>query len=329
MIDANLPERVQVTHIKADTRLDAYLHGCFPSFSRTLFQKAIEQGSITLNGRIVKKRVSVKTADCIEIDTHAFDFAPGHKLIAQDIPLDILWRDEYCAAINKPAGLVVHPGHGNRDGTLVNSLLFHLPDLSEGSGADRPGIVHRLDKDTSGVLLVALSNRSHLAFADLFASRKVAKTYLGFCIGTRPADHGTIDEPLGRSTSNPLKRAVSAQGKESRTEFWLLGHRGGISFVRFKLHTGRTHQIRVHCSHAGFPIVGDRLYGGGVESTRSLEPLERRFAARIMECFGRQALHAWSVGFEHPFTHEQRMVVAPLPDDFRRASELFGVTPEE
>jgi 23S rRNA pseudouridine1911/1915/1917 synthase len=207
----------------------------------------------------------------------------------------------------------------------VNALLHRGGPLSDGSESDRPGIVHRLDKDTSGVMIVARTNRVHAAMSVLFATRKVDKEYAGICIGAHPAEHGTIDAPLGRSRSEPVKRAVRRGGKQALTEYWLMGHQGGVSAIRFRLHSGRTHQIRVHCRHAGFPIVADTLYGGSSLAIKRLQPMDRPFAYAIFRCFQRHALHARRLSFEHPITGEPVTVTAPFPDDFRDALREFGI----
>jgi 23S rRNA pseudouridine1911/1915/1917 synthase len=220
---------------------------------------------------------------------------------------------------------VVHPGNGNPDNTLVNALLFHVPALSKGFEVERPGIVHRLDKDTSGVLLVAKTDTAHAALAKMFYERSMEKNYVGLCVGMRPQEHAIIDKPLGRNTREPLKRAVHTEGKNALTEYWLLHHHSGMSLVQFRLHTGRTHQIRVHCCSVGFPILCDELYGGGKDRINTLAVLERPFAHKLYKCFNRQALHAHRISFTHPFTKEAMSIVAPYPEDFKAAFKVLGV----
>jgi 23S rRNA pseudouridine1911/1915/1917 synthase len=246
------------------------------------------------------------------------------KLAPQNIPLDILYEDEYLVAVNKPSGLVVHPGNGVRDGTLVNALLHKIGTLSEGSGSERPGIVHRLDKETSGVMIAAKTNNAHAAMAAAFANRSVEKHYVGFCFGEPSESHGRIDLALERSRRDPLKRTSSKNGKPSLTEYWLLRYRAGVSAIYFKLHTGRTHQIRVHCSSKGFPILADSLYGGGRERLMRVAPLDRPFAAKVFKSFSRQALHARYLSFIHPFTGLRVHIEAPFPEDFHSAMIHFG-----
>jgi len=307
----------------AGMRLDVFLAARFPEFSRSRIQKVIDSGAVLVNGETVAKKNAVSLGDTVQFDPQSMrDKNPGH-LIAENIPLAILYEDDHIIAVNKPAGMVVHPGHGNREGTLVHGLLFHVKALSQGSEPDRPGIVHRLDKDTSGVILVAKNDESHRRFASMFAERTIQKQYVGICCGTRPAEHETIDASLGRSKRDPVRRAVREDGKQAITEYRLLGFQSGISVVRFSPHTGRTHQIRVHASLAGFPIVCDPLYGGGHDAVQRLPVLERPFAYAIYKCFTRHALHAQSVEFIHPFSHKEMTISAPLPDDFEKALALF------
>jgi len=221
--------------------------------------------------------------------------------------------------------MVVHPGSGNRDGTVVNALLHHMPLISDGFAPDRPGIVHRLDKETSGVLLSAKTNDAHARLAGLFSSRTIGKYYLGVCLGDRPADQATIDAPIGRSRRDPIKHVVRTDGRSALTEYRLLSHTSGLSFMAFRLHTGRTHQIRIHCAHTNFPVVGDAVYGKKDDLMQQVQPLDRPFVYKVIKCFSRQALHAWRIVFVHPFTLKEIALTAPLPEDFMNAARLLGV----
>jgi 23S rRNA pseudouridine1911/1915/1917 synthase len=310
-------------------RLDAFLAGALGGPSRSHAQKVIAEGCVSVNGKqTVKKNTAVAAGDVVTVSGGAsttarpYDAAP----LPQDIPLDILYEDGHIAVINKPAGLVVHPGCGNPDGTLVNALLYRFgAGVSSGFESYRPGIVHRLDKDTSGALIVAKTDAAHAAFADLFLSRAIEKTYVGFCVGARPPQSGVIDLPLAASPRERTKRAVDTRrGKPAVTEYSLMGFNSGIALMEFTLHTGRTHQIRVHCSHKGFPIVGDDLYGGTRETALKIPPMERPFAYRVFKCFERQALHALSLSFIHPLTKESIKITATYPEDFNRALGIFS-----
>jgi 23S rRNA pseudouridine1911/1915/1917 synthase len=307
----------------AGERLDVVVARHVLSLSRAKIQKCIEAGLVLLNGRPAKKKSLIAKGDIVSFDKTHLSASTDSRLEPQKIPLDILYEDDYLLAVNKPAGMVVHPGNGNREGTLVHALLYHVKSLSAGSGPDRPGIVHRLDKDTSGVVLVAKTDETHRQLARLFSTREIKKEYAGFCVGRRPAAHGSMGAPLGRSRRDPVKRAVRQDGKEALTEYWLLAHHCGISVMKFAPHTGRTHQIRVHCSAAGFPVLADPLYGGGKEALNNIPVLERPFAIGVYKCFERHALHARSITFVHPQTHREQTISAPLPEDFNRALELF------
>jgi 23S rRNA pseudouridine1911/1915/1917 synthase len=307
----------------AGERLDVFVARQVPSLSRAKIQKCIEAGLVFLNGSPAKKKTLLVKEDIVSFDKARLSAQAGPRLEPQKIPLEILYEDDYLLAVNKPAGMVVHPGNGNREGTLVHALLYHVTSLSSGAGPDRPGIVHRLDKDTSGVVLVAKTDETHRQLARLFSAREIKKEYAGFCVGRRPDAHGSMGAPLGRSRRDPVKRAVRQDGKEALTEYWLLAHCCGISVMRFAPHTGRTHQIRVHCSAAGFPVLADVLYGGGKEALNRIPVLERPFAASVYKCFERHALHARSITFVHPHSHREQTISAPLPEDFNKALELF------
>jgi 23S rRNA pseudouridine1911/1915/1917 synthase len=305
-------------------RLDRFLSRAVGNLSRSQVQKRIIEGAVLVNGQPARKNYLVAEGDYIRTsDLNLLDRPV--ELEPQNLPLSILYEDDYFLAVNKSAGLVIHPGNGNCTGTLVNALLYHLgKNLSEGSHPERPGIVHRLDKDTSGVLLIAKTNSAHVMLAHAFASRLIKKDYLGFCMGIPSESAGIIDIPLARSRKDPIKRAPDRFGKFSRTEFRLLSTRSGISLVQFMPQTGRTHQIRVHCSSKGFPVLGDTLYGGGSGRLPQLAPAYRPFAILMLACFGRQALHAWRIGFTHPFLKKEIVVTAPLPDDFRKGLQAMG-----
>jgi 23S rRNA pseudouridine1911/1915/1917 synthase len=307
----------------AGERLDVFIARSLPALSRAKIQKYIGNGLVTLNGRPAAKKTPVKSGDVVRLDKSvtAAPFGPG--LVPRRIPLDILYQDEALLAVNKPAGMVMHPGSGTGDATLVHALLYHVRALSAGSRPDRPGIVHRLDKDTSGVVLVAKTDAAHAALARLFASREIKKEYVGICVGRRPDAAGTIREPVGRSRRDPVKRSVRRDGKEAITEYRLLAYACGVSVVRFSPRTGRTHQIRLHASAAGFPVLADALYGGGRDAVKALAVLDRPFAIGIFKCFFRHALHARSISFVHPFTNKEQTICAPFPQDFLAALEIF------
>lgn len=312
-----------ITSESAGSRLDIFVSQNYPDISRVKIQRCIKDGVILINNERSRKRDVLKEGDVVEVDQESIRIEYEVSLKPQELDLDILFEDEYFVAINKPAGLVVHPGIGNYEGTLVNGLLFRYKSLSSGSSFDRPGIVHRLDKNTSGVIVVAKTDDAHNALGTLFAERSVVKKYSSLCIGKHPEDKAIINAPIGRRKNDPMRFCVSDTGKEAITEYSLVASHSGISLLSIRLHTGRTHQIRVHCSHSGFPIIKDNLYGGEKSKVLGLQPLERPFAYKIYKCFTRQALHAREISFLHPFTKKNLAVKAPFPDDFQKAIDSF------
>ena len=323
MIEGSTVRSVAVPPEAAGQRIDFFLSHSLADLSRSQIQKLIAGGSVLVNGRAPQKRYLLSLADTIEVrGVEPVSFQTS--LEPQDIPLSILFEDDHLIAVDKPAGLVVHPGSGNRTGTLVNALLHRSSALSEGFAPDRPGIVHRLDKETSGVLIVAKTNAAHAALARAFSAREIKKVYIGLCVGAPGTAEGIIDVALARSRREPVKRVADKAGKSSQTEYRMLGSKSGIAIVQFMPRTGRTHQIRVHCSVSGFPILGDALYGGGKERLQHLTPSDRPFAASILKCFARHALHARSIAFLHPLTRHEITIEAPLPQDFSNALRLFG-----
>ncbi|MBN1982605.1 MAG: RluA family pseudouridine synthase [Chitinivibrionales bacterium] len=312
-------------------RFDTFCSTLYPAVSRTKLQQLIEKGLILLNGRSVKKSTLLANGDEISLDEECLAASTAHDhLTPCEMSLDILYEDESLLVINKPAGLVVHPGAGTAGtATLVHGLLHHGGALSTGSQQGRPGIVHRLDKETSGVIVVAKNDRVHAVLSNQFMNREVRKEYIGVCIGKEPSVQGIIDAPIGRSTSNPTLFCVRSTGKAAQTEYRLIAHRCSISVMRFFPHTGRTHQIRVHSSHAGFPILADDAYGTGRTRVDSIPALHRSFARQIYSCFNRHGLHARVITFKHPVSNQEISFQAPLPDDFSAACALFGIDPQK
>lgn len=284
-------EQIFVEPSESDRRLDKLLSDRFENLSRTYFQWLIAEGYVSVNGTIVKKSAKVQEGDEIEVQ-----FVPAQELelIAEDIPLDIIYEDPHMIAINKPAGLVVHPGPGNWRGTFVNALLHHCKSLDRTNDI-RPGIVHRLDKETSGVLIAAKTHVMHGLLSNLFSERKVEKRYLAICFGT-PKEN-TIDAPIARHPTQRKLMAVIETGKRARTHVDVIASNGTLSLLDINLETGRTHQIRVHLKHIHHPILGDEVYG------------KRLYGAT------RQLLHASSLKFCHPITGKELVLNAPIPQD--------------
>lgn len=295
----------------AGTRLDMLLLGRHPEFSRTAIQRFIAAGAATVNGEPGKPGLRLEPDDIVEYalpepDTEASTPQP------EEMKLEILHEDGDVLVLNKPAGVAVHPGAGSETGTLVAGLLFREPEAFALVGEDpcRPGIVHRLDKDTSGVLVVARTPQAHAALKKSFQERAVDKIYLAIARGHFKEPSGAIEAPIGRDPKNRQRFAVLATGKEALTKYRVVAEEKGMSLLQVRLYTGRTHQIRVHLSHIGHPVLGDRLYGGPSNSPP--------FHAH------RQMLHAWKIAFPHPSTGERMAFTAPTPDDFRNNLEPFA-----
>jgi 23S rRNA pseudouridine1911/1915/1917 synthase len=278
-------------------RLDRFLAHELPDFSRSRLQVLIREGHVTLNRGKARPREILREGDLIRLVE-----PPPEKIATepQNIPLDILFEDDDLLVINKPAGMVVHPGAGNTTHTLVNALLAHCRTLSGIGGKERPGIVHRLDKETSGCLVVAKNDATHQSLSRQFAERTVEKIYLALVAGTMRKAHGIIEAGIGRHPKHRQRMAVNKErGRSARTDYRVVQSRGGISLVECVLHSGRTHQIRVHLHHLGYPILGDKVYG-------------RQRASE----FPRQMLHAWKLGFNHPRGGKRLTFEAPVPEDF-------------
>jgi 23S rRNA pseudouridine1911/1915/1917 synthase len=293
---------LQATREDEGLRLDRFLALALPQFSRARLQDLIRQGAVSLGGEKPRTREMVRAGDVvrlIEPPLQTIDAQP------EEIPLDLLHEDEDLLVVNKPSGLVVHPGAGNQRHTLVNALLHHCTHLSGIGGKERPGIVHRLDKQTSGCMVVAKNDAAHQELSRQFAEREVTKIYLALVAGSLRRSRGTINASIGRHPVHRKKMAVNQErGRSARTDYRVLRSGGGVSLIECTLYSGRTHQIRVHFHHLGHPVLGDSLYGRNQQIPAS-----------------RQMLHSWKLGFTHPRTDEQMLFEAPLPEDFRAALE--------
>lgn len=288
-------------------RLDRCIAELQPEWSRSRARKLIDDGHVLLNRSPAKASTLVRAGDLLAVDE-----PPPRPLDvdAEDIPLDIIHEDEDLLVINKPTGLVIHPAAGNPSGTLVNALLHHCRDLSGIGGVERPGIVHRLDKDTTGIMVVAKSDRAHLALSIAFRRHTIRKTYLGVCYGSPGSADGVIDAPIDRHPRHRQEMAVVSGGRPARTLYQVEENFAGTSLVICHPVTGRTHQIRVHMAHIGHALVGDPLYAG--RQWRNLGDTRVQSSCRS---FPRQALHAHRLAFEHPVTKEDVEFEAPLPPD--------------
>ncbi len=292
---------LEVERERAGERLDRYLALALPDYSRSRLQALITDGWVKLNGLVPRTRELVRTGDRVQLEIPALEKI---EAAAEAIPFPVLFEDEDLIVIDKPAGLVVHPGAGNAEHTLVNALLHHCATLSGIGGKERPGIVHRLDKETSGCLVVAKNDTTHRELSRQFAARTMKKVYLALVAGRLKKAAGTIDAPIARHPVHRQRMSISrtARGRSALTEYRVVRAGREMSLVECTLHSGRTHQIRVHLHHLGNPVLGDKLY-----------------AAKNAKHFPRQMLHAWRLGFTHPRTGQWQEFEAPLPADFETA----------
>jgi len=291
----------------AGERLDLVLVQLFPDYSRSRLQKWIKDGNVTVNQRQLRPKDPVFGGELVEVNVVLEDETQWQ---AQDIPLEIVFEDDTIIVINKPADFVVHPGAGNRDGTLGNALLHRYPELES---VPRAGVIHRLDKDTTGLLVIARTLAAQKALVEQLQAREFEREYVALVVGIMTAG-GTVDEPIGRHPSQRIKMAVVHNGKEAVTHYRVLERFRAHTLVKLNLETGRTHQIRVHMAYIHYPLVGDPLYGGRLHIPQGCNP---RFA-EVLRQFKRQALHAARLGLIHPRTGEYMEWQAPLPGDMEQ-----------
>lgn len=304
-----------VSKTSSGIRLDKFLSDCLAERSRAFVQRVIQKGLVTLNGQQVKAHHPVKHGDVVEV---VLPPPEEPSLPPQDIPLDILYEDEYLIVVNKPAGLVVHPGAGNPSQTLVNALLAHCGKLSAGSHPLRPGIVHRLDRDTSGCLIAAKDDVTHARLANQFETRQVHKEYRAIVAGTPAEESGVIETHIARSRRDRKKMAATAaEGRFSVTRYFVLESFFHASYLSIEPLTGRTHQIRVHLSHIGHPVAGDRQYG----RVGRFQELGIRFP--------RQMLHSYKLHLNHPHSSQRMKFTAPLPEDLETALKQLRALKEK
>jgi 23S rRNA pseudouridine1911/1915/1917 synthase len=316
-------------------RLDHFLGTNAPELSRTRAKAIIEGGLVTVNGRRVKPSTRIYPGDVIHASVPELEQL---KARPESIPLEILYEDDDIIVVNKGPGMVVHPAPGTPDGTLVNALMGLRASLSSVGGDLRPGIVHRLDRDTSGVIVVAKNDVAHRRLAAAFEERRVSKVYLALVWGNPGTEAGVIDEPIDRHPRDRKRMAVVGGGKDAVTRWRVRERFSFASLIEARPETGRTHQIRVHMAQVGNPIMGDPTYGGGKRSFGDVSPDHRRHAERVANLASRHALHARSITFDHPTTGMRIDITAPLPDDFSdlldalrhpdgRAGRVIGVDP--
>ena len=291
---------IQITEEMAGVRIDKAVSSIDEDWSRSQIANWVKDGAVKVNGEIVKPNYKVRPEDIIVVTPPSLEEL---DVVPEDLNLEIVYEDADVLVVNKPKGMVVHPAPGHSKGTLVNGLMFQIKDLSGINGVVRPGIVHRIDKDTSGLLMVAKNDASHNSLVDQLVKKTVTRKYVALVHGHIPHDKGTIDAPIGRDTKDRQKMAVIDKGKNAVTHFRVLERFGNYTLVECRLETGRTHQIRVHMKYIGFPLVGDPKYG----PKKTLD-------------VGGQALHAEVIGFNHPKTGEYLEFSSEPPAEF---SELL------
>jgi 23S rRNA pseudouridine1911/1915/1917 synthase len=293
--------RIEIQEEEEGSRIDKVLSTSRPDLSRTQIQQWIKDGDILVNTKTVKPNYRVKTGDLLTVDEPEPEEL---DITAEDLELDIIYEDADVLVVNKPRGMVVHPAKSHASGTLVNGLMYHCKDLSGINGVLRPGIVHRTDKDTSGLLMVAKNDKAHISLVNQLVEKSVKRVYTALVHGHIPHDNGTIDAPIGRDTRDRQSMTVTDKGKDAITHFKVLERFGEYTLVECTLETGRTHQIRVHMKYIGPPLVGDPKYG-------QAETID----------FGGQVLHAGTLGFKHPRTWEYLEFSVEPPADFQELVE--------
>ncbi len=300
-------------------RLDVFVALRAPDLSRSQVKRMIEEGEVRINGlQVCKAGTKLRSGDNV-----AFAVRPAQpwQVTAEDIPLKILYEDPHLLVLDKPAGMVIHPAPGHHRGTLVNAILHHCDDLSGIGGVIRPGIVHRLDKDTSGVLLVAKDDETHRHLSAQFKGHRIKKTYKALVFGSPAEEEGTIALPVGRHPGDRKKMSIrSSRGKEAVTHWRIMERYGEVTLLNVDIETGRTHQIRVHLSAIGHPVVGDRAYGG-VGRLKTVRDAALRAKLAVLT---RQVLHAWRIGFVHPQENRAFEFTAPLPEDMQALFEYLA-----
>ncbi len=302
-------------------RIDVYLTHQIENATRTKVHQAIEAGLVCVNGKAAKPSYQVNPGDIIDI---TMPRPPRPEAKPENIPLDILFEDETLLIVNKPAGMVTHPAFANYTGTLVNALLHHSNRLSSLNTEMRPGIVHRLDKDTTGLMVIAKTDTAHAFLAKQFSRRTIEREYWAIVWGRFKSAKGMIEASLGRSKRDRKKVAVTADGKHAVTEYEVIKEFDFLSLIRLHLKTGRTHQIRVHLSHIGHPVFGDPTYGGRDDTWSGISGKRAQHAANLLKLISRQALHAKTIGFVHPVTKEFVKFDSDLPEDMKKLLENVG-----
>ncbi len=309
---------LQVGNSLKERRIDKYLHGRFSNFSRVMLQEIIKAGGVKVNGKVIKPSFKLSPGDKIKL---TLPEVPSKEILAQDIPLNIIYEDEDIIVLNKQPDMIVHPARGNTNGTLVNALAFYSDSLSSGLGEFRPGIVHRLDRNTTGVMVATKNDTAQWKIAKQFENRQVKKSYLAIVHGTPELTADRINAPLGVHPKVREKYAIRPElGKEAITFYEVVESFRGFSLLKMTPKTGRTHQIRVHLSYIKHPIVGDDMYGGKLVYPWQLQEVEPAVQEPVIN---RVALHAWTLEFKHPKTKRAVKFEAPLPEDMQNLLDML------
>ncbi|GBC97064.1 Ribosomal large subunit pseudouridine synthase D [bacterium HR16] len=320
------------TPAEEGVRLDVFLAQRLPDVSRAQIQRWIEAGVVELNGRVAKPNVRLKAGDEVYLEPPA---PPPAEPQPEPIPLQVLYEDEHLAVVNKPRGMVTHPAPGAESGTLVNAALARFGKLSTVGSPERPGIVHRLDKDTTGLILVARTDLAHHALAEQIQQRLVERRYLALVWGVPRFQRALVDAPIGRSESDRTRMSVKAPlhdpgARPAVTEFELRENLTVCSLLEARLHTGRTHQVRVHAAYAGHPVVGDPVYGAGRSATQyGWKKADARALDELIERMGGQALHAYRLTFTHPVTRQEMTFTCEPPEDMQAIIDWLRAKKEE
>ena len=317
--------RFEVAKGQQSLRIDKFLMNVIENTTRNKIQKAADSGNILVNDVAVKSNYKVKPNDVVRV---MLEHPPyEHLLKGENIPIDIVYEDEQVLVVNKPAGMVVHPGHGNYSGTLVNALAYHFDNLPMNS-SERPGLVHRIDKDTSGLLVVAKTDFAMAYLTKQFAEKTSEREYIALVWGNIEEDEGTVEGNIGRHDTNRMQMAVHSdeeKGKPAVTHYRVLERFGYVTLVSCQLETGRTHQIRVHMKHIGHTLFNDERYGGDSILKGTTFTKYKQFVENCFKVLPRQALHAKTLGFEHPITKEFLRFDSPIPQDLQECIEKWRV----
>ncbi|NOY58087.1 MAG: RluA family pseudouridine synthase [Calditrichaeota bacterium] len=314
---------ITVPEGKEKERLDKFLANQLPSVTRAKLKRLVDEERVTIDGQPTKAGHTIRPGEVVRI---AFPARHETEILSEEIPLDIIYEDEYLLVVDKPPGMVVHPAFGNMSGTLVNALLAHCQQLSGVGGDKRPGLVHRLDKDTSGLLVVAKDDVTHVGLAKQLSAHKIEREYRAVVWGHLKQKSGRIEAALARSPKDRTRMMIHPDGKHAITNYEVLEEHPITSYLKLNLETGRTHQIRVHLASLGHPVFSDATYGGRGKQLAGLNKTRSQFVTRLLQEFKRQMLHARTLVFIHPITQELVRFDSPVPQDMVRLLEILRNT---